>query len=117
MANFIHEPKGGFCPHAYTPVSYEGYAYTKYGERDVVYIRKDAQKGKLRSVAIKRLYVVDSKHTGGEFRVLYIDTYNSWWNEVDLVPKSAAVALATAFWQGVAAETDKLIKEQHGRCR
>lgn len=105
------------CVHAYTPVTFQTFIWTKYAERDVVYDRSEARKGRLRAVAIKSLYLVDVRHTGSAFRVLYIDTLNGWWNEADLVPHAEAIALATAYWQHVADVTENLIQETHGNCR
>ncbi len=118
MANFTYSASGKLCCHAFSPALYHAFYYTRYAERDVVYdLRRARTRGQLRPVAIKRLYFVDPQISGGEVRVLYIDTLNSWWNEGDLVTHAEAIAAAQAYWQGVAEQASRLVKEIHGGCR
>ncbi len=87
----------------------------KFGIGSIAYIRIQATlRGKLEAVSIKKVNRVfpPSPTCGGDqpsFK--YIDTLNAIFSESELVWQSEAVDLATAYWEGIKAEADALIKE------
>lgn len=64
---------------------------------DVLYDLKKAQRGILEAVTIKKVRIPNTVRTGGIPRALYLDTFNSLWNERDLTDYGTALALVAEF--------------------
>jgi len=71
----------------------------KYNVNDVVYYLPKAEKGKLEKIVIKKVHVVRTQETWGQLKFLYIDTYNSIYNERDLVWEGEALLIAKTYYQ------------------
>ena len=80
----------------------------KYAENAFVYIIKEAQKGILRYVVIKKHDLKISAITFDQPIVLYTDTLNGLWNEYELCPQSSALTMATTYFQNLITEINEL---------
>ncbi len=96
---FTYQASGKLCFRSYTSVySVRKVITTKFQERDVAYSLKKANKGILYEVVIKKLLLTKTLYTGANFIVIYVDTYNGYWNEWDLVTHAEAINLATIYY-------------------
>src|SRR5579872_7289682 len=80
----------------------------KFKEGSIVYSIPDAKRGILEVIAIKRVQLICNKKTYDQIIALYIDTYNSYWNEYDLCTEAEAVSLAINYLQ----RQQQLIEEE-----
>lgn len=87
--------KFGGCASTYRSV----YISYKWGENSVVYVKHKALKGILERVAIKRVILNSGPKTFNKIVPIYEDTFNSLWNEDDLLYESEAREFALAYWQ------------------
>jgi hypothetical protein len=71
----------------------------KYSVGDILFYLPKAQKGKLEKIVIKKVQMVRSQGTFGKPKFLYIDTYNSIYNERDLVWEGEALVTARNYYE------------------
>jgi hypothetical protein len=81
----------------------------KYQERDVVYDKKKALRGLLRAVAIKRIMLNSGKWSGGVIVPIYVDTWEGYWNERDLITHAEAISLATSYYDRLLEEANQIL--------
>lgn len=79
-----------------------------FGVGDVAYNVQKARRGVLEKVVVKVVRPIRSRRSPAPGRVLYIDTFNGYWNERDLIALDTAKALVEAYWSKVAEDTAKL---------
>jgi hypothetical protein len=79
----------------------------KYAEGSKLYVCNKAQKGIMEAVIIKRILLNSNKF--GRFIPIYQDTFGGWYNERDLCDQTSAIALATAYYQNMIIEIDKVL--------
>lgn len=101
MTIFNDTSSGGAVFGGCASVSYVKTYITEFGSGDIVYSLPKARKGILEKVVIKKTSTVNSKFTQGAFRVLYVDTLNSLWNERDLTSHANAISLAKAYYENL----------------
>ncbi len=82
----------------------------KFQERDIAYEKKKAELGYLRAIAVKRIILNSGIWSGGQIVPIYVDTWNGYWNEYDLLTHAEALALATAYWQKLSIEAAALLE-------
>lgn len=71
-----------------------------YQPGDILYSRQKALKeGKFEKVVIKKLKTVKHNSPHGLVHPIYWDTFNSVWNEDDLVTYAEAVELSLIYYQ------------------
>ena len=87
--------KTGGCALTYRAV----YIPYKWGENSILYIKHKAAKGTLERVAIKRVILNKGPKTGNQIVPIYQDTFNSLWNENDLLLEEDARNLALKYWE------------------
>ena len=83
---------------------------TLYAAGDIVFNVDKANQGVLEKVVIKKQKVINSNKTGGQFRVMYVDTLNALWNEWDLVSHAQAIEVAKAYYENLLVDAEKLSK-------
>jgi len=71
----------------------------KYNVGDILYYLPKAEKGKLEKIVVKKVHVVRFIETYGQPKFLYIDTYNSIYNEYDLVYEGEALLIAKTYYE------------------
>lgn len=114
---FTYEASGKLCFRSYTTVyNYRKVIVTKFQERDVVYSLRKAKLGRLYEIVIKRLILTQSRFTGNSFNVIYVDTFNSYWNEWDLVTHAEAITLATIYYANLLDDTNEIINQISPPC-
>lgn len=69
----------------------------KAGQR--AWLKYEAQKGKIRSVMVKKVKILSDLSTLGGINVMYFDNLNAVFNETDLINQSEAIAIALAYYQ------------------
>ncbi len=77
---------------------------TAFGPGDIVYNVKKARIGKLEKIVIKQQRIVFSQRGGSV--AMYVDTYNGFWNEEELISYADAIALAIAYQEYLIAQMD-----------
>lgn len=70
------------------------YYETSYDIGDVLYSEEKARHGILEKVVIKQIVPTNVALTGGQYHVLYRDTFNALWNDGELVSFSIAEDMA-----------------------
>jgi len=86
----------------------------KFAEGDRAYLRKEASRGLLRSVFIKKVEIRAGKtncfmSSPSQFVPLYFDNLNACFNEGELISHVEAINLATAFYQKQADDAQNAI--------
>lgn len=70
---------------------------------DTAYLLEQANKGELEKIVIKKYFI--------KYRnVIYQDTFNSVYEERELVPHSTAVSIALAYYNNLAIKLENYIK-------
>ena len=100
MAEYIETPAGGAESGGCSIVD-NSYNFTvDYQPGDILYSRQKALgEGKFEKVVIKKLKTVKHNSPHGLVHPIYWDTFNSVWNEDDLVTYTEAKALALIHYQ------------------
>ena len=83
---------------------------TDFAAGDIVFNVDKARRGILEKVVIKKQKVINSIKTGGQFKVMYVDTLNALWNEWDLVSHAQAIEVAKAYYENLLADAESLSK-------
>lgn len=76
----------------------KAYPY-KWLPGQIVYYKPKAQIGKLEKIVVKKVQVVRTRSTDGTVVFMYIDTFNSIYNEYDLISEIEALVLAKQYYQ------------------
>jgi hypothetical protein len=93
MEIYTFNPSGGVVVGCgCVPVVLDKYYYVKFGPRDVVYVKKEAEGGVLEKLVIKN-YVINDL-----FQPVYKDTLNGLWLEYELVSYDVAIQLAKYYY-------------------
>ena len=73
---------------------------TKFAPGSIVYLIKDATRGKLTKIFIKKIRFVDRNrfYTKMVYPPIYVDLYNAYYNENELCGYSQAYEIATEYW-------------------
>ncbi len=79
--------------------SFSEYLPYKYIKGDVVFVKPSALKGKLEKIAIKDVKVISGKKTYGQIIFLYVDTFNFFYNENELISEQEAINLAKQYYE------------------
>jgi hypothetical protein len=66
---------------------------SKYQKGDTVWLYHKAKKGILESITVKELRILGGGFSSNKVVCIYLDTYNSLYNEYDLIPLSKALEL------------------------
>jgi hypothetical protein len=82
----------------------------QFFEGDRAWLRYEAERGKLRSVWIKRIRIVTNAATLGRTTVVYFDNLNAVFNEDDLITNSDATTIALAYHQRRLVEAQRAIE-------
>lgn len=98
---------------SWTKVKYTKNYATKFAVRESAWNKKKAARGVLEEVVIKRIEVIPIRSTNDNLYVLYIDTYNSHWNDDMLVSHAEAVTLATDYYLRRIANANAALVEQN----
>ncbi|MGV2436029.1 MAG UNVERIFIED_CONTAM: hypothetical protein LVT10_15015 [Anaerolineae bacterium] len=113
MADFTYEAEGLVtakrCGNN-VGVSSKRMVVIQFSEGDRAWIRYEAERGRIRSVWIKRLKITQSAATYGRVVVLYFDNLNAAFNEEDLITNSDAVRIALDYHQRRLYEAQKAIE-------
>ena len=91
MNTFVESPSGGLISNGTATIVYYKSNFVPFGPGDIVYNIHKAKRGVLEKVVIKRIKVINPKHTFGNFEAMYVDTLNGLWNESDLTSHSKAI--------------------------
>jgi len=110
MAIYQIEAEGGLKAAGCGAIIYIKTYQTKFAPGDIVFSVQKARKGVIERVVIKKQKVINSAKTGGQFQVMYVDTYNGLWNEWDLISHSEALLLAQAYYEDLLIAAEALIK-------
>jgi len=78
----------------------------EFTENDFAFVQKKALKGLLEEVAIKEVQIGNDAY--GQDYITYQDTWNSLWNEDELVAETDAIDLAVAYWNSYIAQLENL---------
>ena len=78
----------------------------KWSPGDILFSKLKAQLGQFEKVAIKQVRLVMNAATAGKMIFIYVDTFNSLWNEYDLVQEYDALLLAKMFYEQKIIETN-----------
>jgi hypothetical protein len=108
MAVFNEIGAGGSEVAGCAIITYIDVHQTLFAARDIVFNITKAKRGVLEKIVIKKVKIINSKFTYGQFEVMYVDTYNALWNEWDLVSHATAIALSTAYYEDLLVDLDKL---------
>jgi len=119
--SYKYIPTGNLCLSSLIDFGYEKYYYCKFKERDTAWVKEKASKGILEPITIKRLLPIMSKYKDGVeadivSHVLYLDTFNSHWNDNLLVNHQEAINLATLYYQKQIAKAQLLIRQNNKHC-
>lgn len=71
----------------------------QFAEGERAWLRYEAARGRIRSVWIKRIKIINNAATFGQNNIIYFDNLNAVFNEDDLVTNSDAIAIAIAYHQ------------------
>lgn len=82
----------------------------QFVEGDRAWLRYEAERGRIRSVWIKRVKIVASAATLGRPTIVYFDNLNAVFNEDDLITNSEAVGIAILYHQRRLYEAQKAIE-------
>lgn len=108
MAVFNETGVGGVVPAGCGIITYIDVHQTLFATGDILFNIDKAKKGVLEKVVIKKVNIINAKFTGGQFEVMYVDTFNALWNETDLVSHAQAIILATAYYNDILADLDEI---------
>jgi hypothetical protein len=75
------------------------YITYKWIPGDIVFFKPKAKKGILEKIVIKKVRIISKYSLGGQKVFLYEDTYNSLYNEDELITEADAILLAEAYYQ------------------
>ena len=75
----------------------------KYAEGSRLWLKYKAIKGCLESVVIKRVDFLQNRNTYNRMVPLYVDTYNAFYNENELIDEATAIELAKQYYEQQAA--------------
>lgn len=107
--DFYHEAVGSLRLCSTTSFSKNKLTTIKFKPRDTVWSRAKAMVGILEKITIKT--VLFSSVT-----IMYKDTYNTLWNENELVDETDATALAIAYWEYVQAKIEAYQESVRIKC-
>lgn len=102
--DFFYAATGGFKVFGTAGVSAEYFYYVRFAAGAKAYDRREATRGRLESIVIKRYRIMYNPYD-----VLYTDTLNSLWNEDQLCSHGEAVDLAMAYYARREAAAEALL--------
>ena len=92
---------------------YDRYSVARFREKDVVYVKSSALKGKLEKVVIKRTMIQNTQKTFYKNNNMYQDMMNSLYREDELIFLEDAKKLALHFWQLRRAQLVDIINQKN----
>ena len=104
MATFNETISGGAAIMGCAVITFFDRLITLFAAGDIVFNIDKARKGVMERIVIKKIKVINASLIGGQTEVMYVDTLNALWNEVDLIDYDDALALATAYYEALLAE-------------
>jgi hypothetical protein len=110
MATYDETVAGGGKVAGCATITYIKVYTTLYAAGDIVFNVDKARRGVLEKVVIKKQKVINSAKTGGQFKVMYVDTLNALWNEWDLVSHAQAIEVAKTYYENLLADAESLSK-------
>jgi hypothetical protein len=77
----------------------------KWSPGDILFSKQKAIMGLFEKVAIKQVRLIMTAGTAGKMIFIYLDTFNSLWNENDLIQEYDALLLAKMYYEQKIIET------------
>ena len=78
----------------------------KWSPGDILFSKQKALMGIFEKVAIKQVKLIMNSTTAGKMIFIYVDTFNSLWNENDLVQEYDALLIAKMYYERKISETN-----------
>jgi len=79
----------------------------KWSPGDILFSKQKALLGQFEKVAIKQVRLIMNAGTAGKMIFIYVDTFNSLWNEYDLIQEYDALLIAKMYYENKIVETTK----------
>jgi hypothetical protein len=111
--NYRYVGSGGVNVGGCATVKKTVFEVVKFAEGSTVFNVHAARRGKIETITIKYVRLINNKKTLGQTIHLYVDTLNGLWNENELVVEEDAQALVQDFLDDQLAE----IKALSLKCR
>ena len=92
---------------------YDRYSVARFREKDVVYVKSSALKGKLEKVVIKKTIIQNTQKTSYKHNNIYQDMMNSLYREEELVLIEEAKKIALNYWQLKRAQLVDIINQEN----
>lgn len=83
----------------------------KFAEGSIAFDCMKSRKGILEKIAIKKVLISAGKKTLGQKIIVYMDTYNSLYNEEDLCTKEEAVNFSILYYENLYLDVQKEINK------
>ena len=71
----------------------------KWSVGDILFSKQKAMVGQFEKIAIKEVRLIMNNSTFGKMVFIYVDTFNSLWNEWDLVQEYDALIIAKMYYE------------------
>lgn len=110
MAEYTEDGLGGGKVTGCAVITYIKTYTTLFAAGDIVFNVHKARVGVMEKVVIKKQRVINALKTGGQFKVMYVDTLNALWNEWELVSHAQAIEIAQIYYLNLLDEAEKLSK-------
>jgi hypothetical protein len=78
----------------------------KWSPGDILFSKQKAIMGQFEKIAVKQVRLIINAGTAGKMIFIYVDTFNSLWNEDDLVQEYDALLLAKMYYEKKIIETN-----------
>lgn len=93
----------GVCSKYWKTINYPH----KWSPGDILFSKPKAMIGQFEKIAIKQVRLIMNADTAGKMIFIYVDTFNSLWNEYDLVQEYDALLIAKMYYEKQIAITTK----------
>jgi len=91
----------GVCSKYWKTINYPH----KWSVGDILFSKQKALIGQFEKVAIKEVRLIMNANTFGKMIFIYVDTFNSLWNENDLIQEYDALLIAKMYYEKKIIET------------
>lgn len=85
----------GVCSKYWKTINYPH----QWSPGDILFSKQKAMIGQFEKVAIKEVRLIMNASTFGKMIFIYVDTFNSLWNENDLVQEYDALLIAKMYYE------------------
>lgn len=82
-----------------TPINFRRNWPYRFAIGDTCFLKFRAIKGKLEKIVIKEIRVVANDYTNGIVKIMYLDTFNALYGELDLITEKEAILLAKQYYE------------------